>query len=504
MGDQDHAAPEGGQQAVLQPGDAAESRWLVGSSRISSSAGVDQDPGQGRPAWPGPRRGPPTGASGWRPCPSRSSMAAASQPSPTAWRTVPGGRAASWSRKADPHPPPPPDRAASPASSTPASDPQQGRLAGAVDAHHAQPVAVGDGDRQVGEQGPVGPRTRLEVHEHSHARSRSSGHWVSKATGATRTLRRTGMVDLAPASNLPVAGAWPTTRCVVVSFGGPEGPDDVMPLPGKRPPGPATCPGPGSKVAEHYLPLRWGLARSTARTGPWSPPCATNWLPAASTLPVYWGNRNWDPFLADTVRRCATTASAGRWPSSPPPTRPTAAAASTSTTSPPARAGRRPGAPGIDQAPPVFQPPGFVEPWVESPAQQRRSRPRRARPRCSSAPTASRRPWPRRATTRPSCARRPGSSRGASGVAEDAVAAGLPEPLGTARPAVAGARRHRTSSTALPEGDRRRSSWRPSGSCPTTWRSSTTSTPRRAAAGRRRGLGWCGPPRRAPTPGSSP
>ncbi len=87
---------------------------------------------------------------------------------------------------------------------------------------------------------------------------------------------------------------------LVVSFGGPEGPDDVMPflenvLEGLKLPPPAVK----------------GIARRYERFGGVSPINAhTRDLIAALEkelashgidVPVYWGNRNWHPFLADTI-----------------------------------------------------------------------------------------------------------------------------------------------------------------------------------------------------------
>jgi len=87
---------------------------------------------------------------------------------------------------------------------------------------------------------------------------------------------------------------------LVLSFGGPEGPDDVIPflenvLRGKRVPRERML-----EVAEHYYhfggrspindqnrALIEALRRELAAHGP--------------ELPVYWGNRNWHPLLAETL-----------------------------------------------------------------------------------------------------------------------------------------------------------------------------------------------------------
>ena len=91
---------------------------------------------------------------------------------------------------------------------------------------------------------------------------------------------------------------------LLVSFGGPEGMDDVMPFLANvvR----------GRNVPEERLRL---VARNYERFGGRSPlPEQCRALVKAleaelashgKHLPVYWGNRNWHPFLADTLRRMA-------------------------------------------------------------------------------------------------------------------------------------------------------------------------------------------------------
>ncbi|MGB9377931.1 MAG: ferrochelatase [Mycobacteriales bacterium] len=96
----------------------------------------------------------------------------------------------------------------------------------------------------------------------------------------------------------------PYDAVVLVSFGGPDGPEDVLPFlenvtRGRDIPRPRLL-----AVAEHYH--HFGGA---------SPINAENRLLLASIrqdfadhgleLPVYWGNRNWHPYLADTVRSMA-------------------------------------------------------------------------------------------------------------------------------------------------------------------------------------------------------
>jgi len=91
---------------------------------------------------------------------------------------------------------------------------------------------------------------------------------------------------------------------LLVSFGGPDGPDDVIPflenvLRGRNVPRERML-----EVAEHYhhfggtspingqnLALLTALRTELERRGP--------------RLPVYWGNRNWHPLLSDTLREMA-------------------------------------------------------------------------------------------------------------------------------------------------------------------------------------------------------
>src|SRR4051812_26336212 len=94
----------------------------------------------------------------------------------------------------------------------------------------------------------------------------------------------------------------PYDAVLIVSFGGPDGPDDVLPflenvLRGRNVPRERML-----EVAEHYYEfggrspindqnraLIAALEQELAGHGP--------------HLPIYWGNRNWHPLLADTLRQ---------------------------------------------------------------------------------------------------------------------------------------------------------------------------------------------------------
>jgi ferrochelatase len=157
----------------------------------------------------------------------------------------------------------------------------------------------------------------------------------------------------------------PYDALLVVSFGGPEGPDEVMPflenvLRGKNVPRERML-----EVAEHYQhfggvspinaqnrALIEALERELAKHGP--------------HVPIYWGNRNWRPLLADTLRQMANDGVR----------RALAFVTSAYSSYSGCRQYREdiaraqeevgPGAPQIDKLRVFFNHPGFVEPMVES------------------------------------------------------------------------------------------------------------------------------------------
>src|SRR5437868_11734227 len=91
---------------------------------------------------------------------------------------------------------------------------------------------------------------------------------------------------------------------LIVSFGWPEGMDEVMPflenvLRGKN------VPPERMRAVAHHYELFGGVSpiNSQNRTliAALEKELATN----GPRLPIYWGNRNWHPLLADTLRRMA-------------------------------------------------------------------------------------------------------------------------------------------------------------------------------------------------------
>lgn len=85
---------------------------------------------------------------------------------------------------------------------------------------------------------------------------------------------------------------------LLVSFGGPEGPDDVMPfldnvLRGKNVPDARK-----REVAENYR-----IFGGKSPINPFMRRLRADLAAAGAPLPIYWGNRNWAPYLKDELAR---------------------------------------------------------------------------------------------------------------------------------------------------------------------------------------------------------
>jgi ferrochelatase len=94
----------------------------------------------------------------------------------------------------------------------------------------------------------------------------------------------------------------PYDALLLVSFGGPERPDDVIPflenvLRGKNVPRERML-----EVAEHYYHFG-GKSPINAQNRSLIAALEAELAEHGSALPIYWGNRNWHPLLADTVGR---------------------------------------------------------------------------------------------------------------------------------------------------------------------------------------------------------
>lgn len=94
----------------------------------------------------------------------------------------------------------------------------------------------------------------------------------------------------------------PFDAILLVSFGGPEGPDDVMPflenvLRGRDVPRERML-----EVAEHYKGFG-GVSPINQQCRELLEAMKAALRDAGIDLPLYWGNRNWHPMLADTVEQ---------------------------------------------------------------------------------------------------------------------------------------------------------------------------------------------------------
>ena len=87
---------------------------------------------------------------------------------------------------------------------------------------------------------------------------------------------------------------------LLLSFGGPEGPDDVLPFLENVTRGRGVPRERLAEVAEHYS--------AVGGVSPINSQCRDMLAAvraAGLDLPMYWGNRNWHPFVTDTVRQMA-------------------------------------------------------------------------------------------------------------------------------------------------------------------------------------------------------
>ena len=152
---------------------------------------------------------------------------------------------------------------------------------------------------------------------------------------------------------------------LLVSFGGPEGPSDVMPFLENVTRGRGVPPRRLAEVAHHYE-LFGGVSPINKQCRDLLTAIGKDFAAAGIDLPRYWGNRNWHPYLADTVAQMAAdgvthaiafvTSGYGSYSSCRQYIDDIEAA----------RAQAGPGAPRIDKIRHYFNHPGFIEPLTQA------------------------------------------------------------------------------------------------------------------------------------------
>jgi ferrochelatase len=106
-------------------------------------------------------------------------------------------------------------------------------------------------------------------------------------------------ISFMPAS---APSAYPYEALLLVSFGGPEQPDDVLPFLENVTRGRAVPPHRLREVGEHYF-ARGGRSPINDQCRELIAALRADFDAQGVDLPIYWGNRNWHPYLADAVQR---------------------------------------------------------------------------------------------------------------------------------------------------------------------------------------------------------
>ena len=321
---------------------------------------------------------------------------------------------------------------------------------------------------------------------------------------------------------------------LLVSFGGPEGPDDVMPFLQNVTRGRGIPPERLEAVAEHYDAVG-GVSPINQQCRDLITAIGKDFAAAGVDLPIYWGNRNWDPYLTGTVAEMAAagvrralafvTSAYGSYSS----------CRQYLDDIERARAEAGPDAPQIDKIRHFFSHPGFIEPFADATRRAIASLPPGAREgvplvftahsipeamaAASGPPPGGRYPAqlaeaarliaervngvadPARETPAAEAPQekpqqeRPQQERSRAGIPgswSTRAAAGRPRSPGSALTCV-------TTWRNWPGTGRRARSWSRSASSPTTWRSCTTWTSRRPGSPGGSGCPWPGRPPPVPT-----
>src|SRR6478752_6477068 len=93
----------------------------------------------------------------------------------------------------------------------------------------------------------------------------------------------------------------PYDALLLLSFGGPEGPDDVVPFLANVTRGRGIPEERLKEVGKHYF-LFGGVSPINAQNRALLEALREDFADHGLELPVHWGNRNWAPYLTDTLR----------------------------------------------------------------------------------------------------------------------------------------------------------------------------------------------------------
>lgn len=98
--------------------------------------------------------------------------------------------------------------------------------------------------------------------------------------------------------------ASPYDALLLLSFGGPEGPDDVVPFLENVTRGRGIPRERLVEVGAHYYRFG-GISPINGQCRALIAALESDFAEQGLSLPIYWGNRNWEPYVADTVARMA-------------------------------------------------------------------------------------------------------------------------------------------------------------------------------------------------------
>ncbi|ARX87007.1 ferrochelatase [Streptomyces alboflavus] len=312
----------------------------------------------------------------------------------------------------------------------------------------------------------------------------------------------------------------PYDALLLLSFGGPEGPDDVVPFLENVTRGRGIPKERLKEVGQHYF-LFGGVSPINDQNRTLLDALRKDFADHGLDLPVYWGNRNWAPYLTDTLRELVqdgrrrvlvlATSAYASYSGCRQYREDLAAALATL---------RDEGlaVPRVDKLRHYFNHPGFVRPMIDGVLKSLADLPEDVRDGAHLAFTTHSIPTAAADTSGPAETHGDGGAYvrqhlDVAALIADAVRAetGVDRPWQLVYQSRSGAPTSPgsspTSATTWRSGTRpvpRPWSWSRSASCRTTWRSCTTSTPRPRRRPRSSACRCAARPPSAPTPGSPP